>query len=194
MTEPDRRYRRWLAAYPKEYRGVRGEEILGTLLESGSEDGGPALRDALAVVLHGTGVRIRFMVMRFGRGRLPRSVRWATNVLVFLAAASWIHAATADNGPRNPSSHAGNVVIGVALIALGLLLRTWSRLLYVAVIATLLSFFIAVALSTESSYAGLLLGTPFLVPAVLLIVGWRRYMAGPETNGELSQPHTTQVG
>lgn len=39
MTTPERRYRRWLWAYPKEYRNVHGEEILSTLLDANSGGG-----------------------------------------------------------------------------------------------------------------------------------------------------------
>lgn len=191
MSEPDRRYQRWLFAYPEEYRTVRGEEIIGTLLESSSGRGGPALRDVLAIVLHGAAMRIRLMARRFGRGRLPRSVHWATNFLVFLAASSWIAAATADNGPRNPSSHVGNVVVGIVLIVLCLLLRTWSRFLYMAVIGTLLSFVITVVVRTTPFYDGLILGAPFLVPVTLLIVGWRRYMSATTNQSGLARPHRT---
>jgi|GEM_PF-5001400 len=55
----ERRYRRWLLAYPRAYRRERGPEILATLLES-AEPGRdrPAAREAARLLWHGLGARL----------------------------------------------------------------------------------------------------------------------------------------
>ena len=58
MTPLERRCRWLLRAYPAWYRGRRGEEMLGTLLEA-SPPGGrwPSSRDARALITGGLRVR-----------------------------------------------------------------------------------------------------------------------------------------
>ena len=58
MSALERRCRRLLRAYPAGYRAERGEEILGTLLES-APDGRtrPGRREVAALVLGGLRVR-----------------------------------------------------------------------------------------------------------------------------------------
>src|SRR3954470_14891364 len=59
-----RRYRRWLLAYPRDYRRERGPEILATLLDTADPDRSrPAAREAAVLVRHGLGRR----VAEFGR-------------------------------------------------------------------------------------------------------------------------------
>jgi hypothetical protein len=95
MTTPERRYRRWLWAYPKEYRNVHGEEILSTLLDANSEGGRYARLDFFQVMAHGTHVRLTLTAKRFGRGTLPRSVRGAIACLLVVAVLNLVESLTA---------------------------------------------------------------------------------------------------
>jgi hypothetical protein len=55
----ERRYRRWLFAYPRRYRRERGPEILATLLESAEPNRDrPAARETARLLWHGLGTRL----------------------------------------------------------------------------------------------------------------------------------------
>jgi hypothetical protein len=171
VTDLERRYRRWLRAYPLVYRQVRGEEILSTLVEAAPANG-VAAKDLIYIGIHGLRVRGSLLVHRFGQGTLPRSVHSATLILVFMVVVNWLNAAFAHNGPKNPSSHLANIVVGLVFVALALMIQAWSRFLYAAVIGFLM---ITMALSFVNS--DLIFELNAIVPLILLIVGWRRYMA-----------------
>jgi hypothetical protein len=171
MTDLERRYRRWLRAYPKAYRQVRGEEILSTLLDAAPATG-VVSKDLLHIVIHGLRVRWILLARRFGRGTLPRSVHSATLILVFMAVVNWLNAAFAHNGPKNPSSHVANIVVGFVFVVLCLMIQTWSRLLYAVVIGIL-----AVIMAMSFVNSDLIFELNAIVPLILLMVGWRRYMA-----------------
>ncbi|WP_027341616.1 hypothetical protein [Hamadaea tsunoensis] len=84
-TRLERRYRRLLWAYPREYRKSRADEILGTLMEIDEGRRWPAPREAAALLTGGLRTRIRA-----NRERPPRQV-WRDGlrfaVLAALAAA-----------------------------------------------------------------------------------------------------------
>jgi hypothetical protein len=175
----ERRYRRWLWAYPKEYRDVRGEEILSTLLDASSRGVRYLPWDFLQIVAHGTHLRLQLAAKRFGRGTLPRSVRGAIACLLFVAVLNLLASVTAHNGPKNPGDHIGNVGVGVVLIGLCGLLNTWSRLVYAAVMGALVvlmstNFVGSYAMSEVNVVVPLVV---LVVPLVLLAIGWRRYAA-----------------
>jgi hypothetical protein len=57
-TRLARRYRRWLLAYPRDYRRERGPEIIATLLDAADPDRSrPAAREAALLLRHGLGRR-----------------------------------------------------------------------------------------------------------------------------------------
>lgn len=178
MSSSERRYRRWLHFYPKEYRDARGEEILATLLDAAAEHGQLSLADLLHITVHGIWVRSCLIARRLGTGRLPRSVHIATLLMVILAALNLMNAAFSQNGPKNQSSHLDNIIVGFVFVGLALLLRTWSRRLYPAVMGALV-----LLVATSFVTVDLLIDAYAVIPLVLLVVGRRRYMAGiPEVD------------
>lgn len=170
MTSSERRYRRWLRFYPEEYRHARGEEILTTLLDTTSERG--RIGDLLHVAAHGVWMRSCLIARRSWAGKLPRTVYVATLVMAILAVFNLLNAALPQNGPRNPSSHLDNVIVGIALIGLAILLRTWSRRLYPAVLGALVCL-VAMSIVVVDLFYDVLA----VIPLVLLVIGRRRYTA-----------------
>jgi PadR family transcriptional regulator PadR len=67
--------------------------------------------------------------------------------------------------PKNPGSHIGNVVVGILLIGLCVLLKTWSRFLSFAVMGSLV-----VLMSTNFVNAYTLSEVNVVVPLVLLVI------------------------
>lgn len=68
MSALERRYRRLLAWYPAEHRGIHGEEMIGVLL-AGAREGQlrPMLPDALDLIMGGLRIRLRaVMAGQFG--------------------------------------------------------------------------------------------------------------------------------
>jgi hypothetical protein len=62
MTEPsalERRYRRWLALYPKTFRAEREEEMVAVLMQgAGPEQARPKVREAADLARHGLRRRV----------------------------------------------------------------------------------------------------------------------------------------
>jgi hypothetical protein len=174
----ERRYRRWLNLYPKEYRDARGEEILATLLEAASDHGRLSPADLLHITWHGAWVRSCLIVRRLCAGRLPRSVYVTTLFMAILAAINLMSAAFSHNGPKNQSSHLDNIIVGLVFVGLVLVLRTWSGRLYPAVIGALV-----VVVATSFATIDLLIDACAVVPLALLVIGRKRYMeAIPEVD------------
>ena len=172
MSTAERRYRRWLRLYPKEYRDARGEEILATLLEATSDHRRLSLADLLQITVHGTWVRSCLIARRLRTGRLPRSVYVATLFIAILASLNLMGAAFSHNGPKNQSSHLDNIIVGFVFVGLDLLLWTWRRRLYPVVMSALV-----VLVATSFVTVDLLLDFYAVIPLVLLVIGRRRYMA-----------------
>ncbi|MFC6879488.1 MULTISPECIES: hypothetical protein [Actinomadura] len=57
MNALERRYRRLLLAYPRDYRRANGEQLVATLLETGPDRRVPRAREAVALVSGGLGER-----------------------------------------------------------------------------------------------------------------------------------------
>jgi hypothetical protein len=195
MKSPESRYRRWLRAYPKEYRDIRGEEILSTLLDASLEGKRHAPWDFFQVMAHGIRVRLKVAAKRFGRGTLPRSVRSAIVCLVIVAVLNLLDSVTAHNGAKNSDDHIGNVVVGIVLIGLCALLMTWSRFLYITVMGTLVVLISTNFVSTYTmSEVNVVVPLVLLVfPLVLLAVGWRRYVAATPNCSFLTPPQQTRT-
>ena len=179
MKSAERRYRRWLRVLPKEYCDVRGEEILSTLLDAASEGRRHSPWDFLELVAHGVRVRLVLTAKRFGRGRLPPSVRAAIACLIVVAVLNLLASVTGHTGAKNSGGHIGNVVVGIVLIGLCVVLKTWSRLLYGAVMGALVVLMSANFVDTNTlNEVNVVVPLVLLVfPLVLLAVGWRRFVA-----------------
>ncbi|MFC9970307.1 hypothetical protein ACFVH6_05325 [Spirillospora sp. NPDC127200] len=67
MNALERRYRRLLLAYPRDYRHANGEQLVATLLEAGPDRRVPPAREAFALVNAGLGERAHAAVA----GRRP---------------------------------------------------------------------------------------------------------------------------
>jgi hypothetical protein len=173
VSSPERRYRRWLHIYPKDYRSDREEEILGTLLEASSEHGRLSLVDLLHITVHGAWVRSRLMAKRLCSGRLPRSVYIATLLMAFLGALNLMAAAFSHNGPKNQSSHLDNIMAGLVFVGLDLLLRSWRRRSYLVVTGAL-----CVLVATSFVTVDFLIDVFAVFPLILLVIGRKRYLAG----------------
>jgi hypothetical protein len=177
MSDPSRRCRRWLRAYPAAYRREKGDEILATLLDASTEQG-PGILDLLFVAAHASRVRLRILAERWtGRTALPQPVRLATWILVGAAVAAWYDSLSVDNGPRNPGLHFRGVGFGFVLILVHALIQARRRLTYAMAIAVPAGFETVMILESPDPGTGALLGLPFAVVALLLLAGWRRYAA-----------------
>lgn len=180
MTDPERRYQRWLRLYPKEYRSVRGDEMLATLLDSTEHDH-PKIVDLLHIIVHAARVRLSVVGKGPVRRPLPQPVRLATWILVGLAVVNWanaiLNAALDHSHPKEPSMQPWVIVTGFVLLGLNLLLQARRRLLYMIVIAVLVAFIATGLMATGLSGAALVIEVPYLLLVLLLAAGWRRYMA-----------------
>ncbi|HXQ60510.1 MAG TPA: hypothetical protein VN799_10430 [Acidimicrobiales bacterium] len=175
MSDPGRRYRRWLRLYPEPYRTARGEEILSTLLDSAG-GGGPAWRDLLTLVLHAARVRIGLILRRPGRPPLPQPVRLVTWLLVGSAAAAWANAVFDRGYPMHRGPGPGPIVAGFIFLGLNFLLQARRRWLFMLVIGVFGLFTASILVDTRSIVAGLVLASPYVLCALLLIAGRKRYM------------------
>ncbi|MGH3656395.1 MAG: hypothetical protein ACRDUA_07030 [Micromonosporaceae bacterium] len=107
----ERRYRRWLHAYPRRYRKVRVEEMIGTLLEAAapaqSRPTGVQVRD---LVLGGARERLRVP----GSGVARFAAVWTALVLGWLAfgAGAWLGWQTA--APALPSDREATAIARIA--------------------------------------------------------------------------------
>ena len=126
MTDPKRRYQRWLRVYPKEYRSLRGDEILATLLDSTDHDH-PKIMDLFHIVVHTIRVRLSSISKGPVKRPLPQPVRLLTWILVGLAVVNWanaiLNAALGQSHPKEPSMQPRVIVTGFVLLGLNLLLQ-----------------------------------------------------------------------
>jgi len=88
MTPLERRYRRWMVAYPDEYRREHDEEILGTLLQAaGPGRDRPSIREGVALLAGGLRTRARLAAASPG---LPWADGMRLGVLLYLVLACGI--------------------------------------------------------------------------------------------------------
>lgn len=174
MKDPDLRYRRWLRLYPTSYRSVRGQEILGTLLESADERG-PTFRDLLHLGGHAFRVRLALTLHRPQRGPLPQPARTVCWVLTIWATVNLIGGLLSHGGPKNPGPDRLEILSGCILMGLGLLLWARRPALYLLVIAVLVLGVVSTVLQADQSVFGLVLAAPALVLALVLLAGWSRF-------------------
>jgi hypothetical protein len=175
MKDPDVRYRRWLRLYPKSYRSVRGQEILGTLLDS-SDENGPTFRDLLHLGAHAFRVRLTLLRNRPPRGPLPQPARVVSWILTIFAAMDLITGLfLSHGGPKNPGPDVREIVGGCILAALALLLWARRPAFYSLVIAVLALTVLSSVLQADEPVPGLVLAAPQLVLALVLLAGWNRF-------------------
>jgi hypothetical protein len=175
VTDPDLRYRRWLRLYPKAYRSVRGQEILGTLLES-TDERGPTFRDLLHVAGHAFRVRLDLIRHRPQRGPLPQPARTVCWILTIFATMDLITGLfLSHGGPKNPGPDLREIVGGCILMGLGLLLWARRPALYLLVVAVLVLVVVSTVLQADQPVFGLVLAAPELVLALVLLAGWSRF-------------------
>ncbi len=175
MKDPSLRYRRWLRLYPRHYRSVRGQEILGTLLESTGERG-PRFRDFLHLGGHALRVRAALILHRPPRRPLPQPARTVLWTLTIFATMDLIGGLfLSHGGPKNPGPDAREIVGGCILMGLGLLLWARRPALYLLVIGVLALVVVSTVLQADQPVLGLVLAAPELVLALVLLAGWSRF-------------------
>ncbi|MFC7648091.1 hypothetical protein ACFQX6_52200 [Streptosporangium lutulentum] len=117
MTHLERRYRRFLRAYPRSYRSVHGDELLDVLLEmAGPDRRVPEVREAAGLVLGGLRERL---------ADAAQGSAWAGGLHLGVTALSVAHLAAL-------LPYAGSIPLWTALSALALLAvlrgRMWPAL------------------------------------------------------------------
>jgi hypothetical protein len=177
MRNRERCYKAWLHLYPKSYRSVRGDEILGTLLDATGPQHSLAVGDVLYIMVHALRVRLRLMVGGTGKGRLPQPIRLVTWIFNVLAVFALIETILARHGPKNPGVNWSGIVAVFVFIGLSLMVLSRRRFLYLLVIAVLLTFVGSIVVLSGAS-VGAIVALPFAVLALLLGLGWHRYGAG----------------
>jgi hypothetical protein len=75
MKDPAPRYKMLLRIYPRDYRSLRGDEILGTLLDA-SEERGLTPGEVLYVLVHAVRVWFRRIILGPRGHPLPQPVRF----------------------------------------------------------------------------------------------------------------------
>jgi len=117
MTPSERIYRAALAAYPRDYRAARGDEVLGTMLDATEARRLPDVREVGSVVADGYRRRVLASVTP-PLGALRAGAAWAAFALAVLTAAVAVlgvmredHLATSLPASLAPSLH----VLGLAI-------------------------------------------------------------------------------
>jgi hypothetical protein len=173
VTDPQRHYRRLLSLYPKEYREVHGEEMLGTLLDISSERGRFPMVELPRVLLHAVRVRLRISLSRPGRIPLPQPARLVTWMFAALSAIDWYSVIFYRHGPKNPGPNWNGIVSGVVFLGLSLLVLARRRLLYSLAASACAALSILVFIEARPHLDGLMIAAPYIAASCLLF-GWRR--------------------
>jgi hypothetical protein len=134
MTFAARIYRGALAAYPRDYRADRGEEVLGTLLEATDGRRVPDLREVGSIVADGYRRRVLASVAP-AHGALRAGAAWAAVALAVL------NAAVAVVGVRREDHLAGSLPPALAahLHILGIAVSPWFAAFAATAVATLVA-------------------------------------------------------
>jgi hypothetical protein len=185
----ERRYQRWLRLYPKAYRTDRGEEILGTLVESSSDHHRLAVGDLAYLMAHAVQVRLRLLVRRPAPAPLPQPARLVMWIFIGLAIMNLFDGVVLDRGgPKDPGPDVRAIVAGLVFLLLAVLLAARRPSLYATVIGVLLVLVGSAAVDTNQLIGVLILASPLVVLLLLLLVGWRRYMAALPKDVSAAQP------
>jgi hypothetical protein len=195
MSADERRYRRWLRLYPEEYRRTRGEEILGTLVETNADGHHLAIGDLARLVAHAARVRLRLIVRRPPRAPLPQPARLVTWIFFALGIMNLFDGvALGWGGPKNPGPDVRSIVAGLVFLLLAVFLIGRQRFLYATVIGVLLVFIGSAVVDSDQLIGGLLLASPLVVLLLLLLGGWRRSMAALSKDVPTTPPGRTLSG
>jgi hypothetical protein len=128
MSELEDRYRRLLRFYPRSYRAERGDEMVGTLLEtSAAGQVRPARKDARALVLGGLRVRSGFDQRLTAAASIRLTVLLAASLVVVSESAFWIMMVRGEWGYTFPSMAYGWVSLALLLLAIATVVLTWTR-------------------------------------------------------------------
>jgi hypothetical protein len=201
MKDPARRYQTLLRIYPKEYRSVRGDEILTTLLDADERRLTPS--ELFYLLVHAARVRTRRIVLG-PRGRpLPQPVRFVTWVLVTLVTWNWVTAIVNLIGHQAHNDiPPGPVVAGCVFFGLNVLIQARRRFLYGLAIAVIASFVVSGLIQARWS-VGSLVEIPYTLLALLLLIGWQRCMVavaqdrqsiGDSQRNVILASHARQIG
>jgi hypothetical protein len=176
MSDPARRYRVLLRLYPEEYRSVRADEIVATLLDA-ADQRRLARGELFYLFIHAATVWARAIVSGLKGRPLPQPVRFVTWVLVGLATWNWLHAALNLIGHHPDNAiPPGPLVAGFVFFGLHVLIQARRRLLYVLAVAVIASFVVSGLIQTGPSI-GALVEVPYATLGLLLLIGWRADMA-----------------
>jgi hypothetical protein len=188
----ERRYQRWLRLYPKGYRTERGEEILGTLVESSSDHHRLAVGDLAYLMAHAVRVRLRIIVRRPAPAPLPQPARLVMWIFIGLAVMNLFDGVVLNRGgPRNPGPDVRAIVAGLVFFLLAAFLAARRRNLYATVIGVLLVLVGSAVVETDQLIGALILASPLVVLLLVLVVGWRRYMGALPKDLPAAQPGRT---
>lgn len=192
MKADEHRYQRWLRLYPKAYRTDRGEEILGTLVESSSDHRRLAVGDLAYLMAHAVGVRLRLVVRRPAPAPLPQPARMVMWIFIGLAIMNLFDGLVlGQGGPKNPGPDVRAIVAGLVFLLLAVLLAARRRSLYATVIGVLVVLVGSAAVDTNQLIGTLILASPLVVLLLFLLVGWRRYVAALPKDVSAPQPGGT---
>jgi hypothetical protein len=141
-----RRYRRWLLAYPADYRRERGDELIGTLLDlAGPGRARPHPLDVLDLLRAGLARRLRQWLLellvpprRRGNGQIMAFVAFAVGCLVpVVGAAMLLFDGAGDGSWRTTLVHLPvGIPLAPLLAWLGVTARTRLRRAVVAALMT----------------------------------------------------------
>jgi hypothetical protein len=91
-------------------------------------------------------------------------------------------------GPKDPGPDVRAIVAGLVFLLLAVLLAARRPSLYATVIGVLLVLVGSAAVDTNQLIGVLILASPLVVLLLLLLVGWRRYMAALPKDVSAAQP------
>ena len=149
MKDPAPRYKMLLRIYPRDYRSVRGDEILGTLLDVSGERG-LTPGEVMYVLVHTVKVWVRRIILGAGADILCLNLfRFVTWVLIALCTWNWLGALFDFIGhhPQNDIPP-GPVAAGFVFFGLNVLIQARRRFLYVLAIAVITSFVVSGLIQT----------------------------------------------
>ena len=170
MTRLERRCRLLLRLYPAAYRAERGEEILGTLLETTPEHRSwPLVRDVRAIAIGGLRARCALNRRRTTAANVRVAVVVGVAAYLCLDAATWFHTTHVAKLCTAPfcTQFAGPPWLGPALIAAAVVLACTCRRRVVILCAVLPA---AVLVWLDAGSTSYVLGAPEVVLPCLTVL------------------------
>ena len=128
MSNLEQRYRRLLLAYPRPYRTVRGDEMVGTLMESSAPiRSRPTAKDTMALVLGGLKVRSGSGQRLTVADGVRLVVLLAASLAVVSEANFWFADVRGSWGYTFPSMASSWVSLALGLLAIATVALAWTR-------------------------------------------------------------------